>query len=211
MDAETWLTEEAQAALDALGEPHVEKKRYTVRAIAWAMINGEVLTDGKTSYAEDAVFKRRILSARGKLRRDPGLCARSVWYRGTTGWRFLDEVQAALQACLAAARAWKSATVQRAQVTAWEKAQLLLAERAPEAIVNGLTGLIADTSARGDHRLAAVDRLAQFAFPELAGRIPAGQAGLPVDVNGEQTLHIEFGTVDAALVEAITTESGNRR
>jgi len=193
-----WLTDEAQQALDAIQEPHAERKRYTVQRVAWAMTTG-VLVNGEISFAEDALFKVR--DAQGK--RDRQLCARSVWYRKDTGWRFLPDVAAAMMVCLKAASEWKQATVQRAQIAAWEKTQLLLAEKAPEAIVVGLTGLIADSTARGDHRLAAVDRLAQFAFPELAARIPASAGALPVEVSGEQVIRFDFSQADDEQVAAI--------
>lgn len=172
-----WITAEAQQALDAIQEPHVVRKRYTVQRVAWVMTTG-LMVNGELSFAEDAVFKVR--DVHGK--RDKQLCARSVWYRKDTGWRFLPDVATALTACLTAAAEWKQDTVQRAQIAAWEKTQLLLAEKAPEAIVNGLTGLIVDSTVRGDHRLAAVDRLAQFTFPDLAARIPAASTSVPVDV-----------------------------
>jgi len=177
-----WITDEAQRALAAIQEPHVERKRYTVQRIAWVMITG-VMVNGDLSFAEDAIF--RVRDAQGK--RDRQICARSVWYRRETGWRFLPDVAAALSACLQAAAEWKQNTVQRAQIAAWEKGQLLLAEKAPDAIVNGLTGLIEDRSVRGDHRLAAVDRLTQFSFPDLAARIPGERAAL-MEVQGLDAL-----------------------
>lgn len=177
-----WITDAAQQALDAIQEPHVERKRYTVQRVAWVMTTG-IMLNGELSFAEDAVFKVR--DTQGK--RDRQLCARSVWYRSETGWKFLPDVAAALSACLAAARAWKAATVERAQIAAWEKMQLLLAEKAPDAIVNGLTGLIEDKTVRGDHRLAAVDRLTQFSFPDLAARIPGERAAL-MEVQGLDAL-----------------------
>lgn len=193
-----WLTDEARAALNLIQEPHAERKRYTVQRVAWGQVNG-VMLDGKISFAEDAVFNVR--NEKGK--RDPGLCARSVWYRSTTGWRDLPDVATALIACKEAARVWRSAFVEREQIKAWERVQLRLAEEAPDAIVDGLTGLISDSSARGDHRLAAIDRMSQFAFPDLAGRIPdsGGEGG------GDHVLHLEIGQIDAALMGAMDDDS----
>ena len=195
-----WLTDEARAALNLIQEPHAERKRYTVQKVAWATVNGIVL-EGKVSFAEDAAFNVR--NEKGK--RDPGLCARSVWYRAGTGWRDLPDVATALIACKEAARVWRSASVESEQIKAWERVQLKLAEEAPDAIVGGLITLISDGSARGDHRLAAIDRMAQFAFPDLAGRIPdsGGEGG------GDHVLHLEIGQLDAPLMEAMNRDDGD--
>lgn len=48
-----WITDEAQQALDAIQEPHVMRKRYTVQRVAWVMTTGIMLHD-ELSFAEQA-------------------------------------------------------------------------------------------------------------------------------------------------------------
>lgn len=138
--------------------------RYTVRRVAWAIEIEQI--------GEEPVFSRGP--------RDPALCSRAIWYGK---WRQRDDVKAALAACREALKAWRDAEVERSETEALRRVRLLLAEKAPETIVAGLTGIINDSTARGDHRLAAVDRLTQLALPDLAVRIPTTQAvAVPVEV-----------------------------
>jgi len=154
------MTDQVRAALAAIDPTHrhVERMRYTVRRVAWSI---EVERAG-----EEVVFTREP--------RDPQLCSRTIWYGK---WRKRPDVQAALTACREALRGWRDAEVERAETEALRRVRLMLSEKAPEAIVDGLMGIINDGTARGDHRLAAVDRLTQLAVPELAARIPMNQAG----------------------------------
>jgi len=153
------MTDQVRAALAAIDPTHrhVERMRYTVRRVAWSI---EVERAG-----EEVVFTREP--------RDPQLCSRTIWYGK---WRKRPDVQAALTACREALRGWRDAEVERAETEALRRVRLMLSEKAPEAIIDGLMGIINDGTARGDHRLAAVDRLTQLAVPELAARIPVNQA-----------------------------------
>lgn len=156
---ESWLTEQARAALAAI-EPehrHAERMRYTVRRVAWAIEIEQI--------GEEPVFSRGP--------RDPALCSRAIWYGK---WRKRDDVKAALAACREALKAWRDAEVERAETAALRRVRLGLAEKAEEAIVAGLLGIIQDSGARSSDRLAAVDRYTQLAVPDLAARIPATQA-----------------------------------
>jgi hypothetical protein len=91
-------------------------------------------------------------------------------------WRQRDDIQSALVACRSALRTWRDAEVERAETAALRRVRLGLAEKAEEAIVAGLLGIIQDSGARSSDRLAAVDRYTQLAVPDLAMRIPITQA-----------------------------------
>jgi hypothetical protein len=176
-----WITEAARQALEQIRDAHGEfesldarKRRHTVQRLAWAL--------GVEGDTEDKFFERE--KRRAASRRDKLIMARSTWWKH----RESPDIKRALSECIRAAQAWRDDETQRAQMDAQKRIVLALAKNAEHAVVEGLLSLIHDASVRGDHRVQGIDRYIQLLSPDLASRIPAEAAAIPIRSDGELVL-----------------------
>ena len=185
MDSFGWMTDEVSQALDAIKEPHREKKRMTVILMAVAAANNQseasVLTRADT--CDDTVWSGRWI----------GRDAKRHW---KTGWKAMPDVVSALELCKREALRWRDTETIRLETFYAQERRKAVAEFSADAPVV-LADIMVDRNQRAADRRAAANDLMGWSDPDRAEKVRPSPAGDEPAVNSIQIIIPDNGRGDA--------------
>lgn len=174
-----WLTAEVRELLEAIRQPHVEKKRRTCILLAFARASQQPVK---------AVFGR------------DDTCAEQIWYGK---WQYMPDVRAAFEACYARALNWADAETAALEAHYRRERRKAIGQYAAQAPAE-LAAVMAGPGQRGADRINAAVTLIKLADPETTGGVGVVAGG----VEQSQVLNFDVSQLsDAQLDQIIAGEN----
>lgn len=182
LDAEQgrqWLTAEVRELLEAIRQPHVEKKRRTCILLAFARASQQ---------PTKAVFER------------DDTCADTIWY---SKWQYMPDVRAAFEACYARALNWADAETAALEAHYRRERRKAIGQYAAQAPAE-LAAVMAGPGQRGADRINAAVTLIKLADPETTGAVGTVAGG----IEQSQVMSFDVSQLsDAQLEQVIAGEN----